>query len=66
MRVLLTTGDAYLPQLAGGAQSSTHQLALKLISHGHDVAVLVQAPRWRLDRAEGTRQQEIGWQPVRL
>ena len=40
MRVLFTTGDAYLPQLAGGAQSSTHQLALKLISHGHDVAVL--------------------------
>ncbi|MDW6023930.1 glycosyltransferase family 4 protein [Mesorhizobium sp. BAC0120] len=40
MRILFTTGNAYLPQIAGGAQSSTHQLATELRKHGHHPAVL--------------------------
>lgn len=40
MRILFTIGDGYLPQRAGGAQSSTLQLAKHLISLGHEVAVM--------------------------
>ena len=40
MRVLFATGNAYLPQLSGGVQSSTHQLALRLRDSRHRAAVL--------------------------
>lgn len=40
MRVLMTTGNAYLPQQSGGAQSSTDQLAARLLREGHSVAAL--------------------------
>ena len=50
---LFTTGNAYLPQIAGGAQSSTHQLATELKKHGHDPAVLckLQGGGWTELRA---------------
>src|SRR5262249_33931756 len=36
---LLATGHPYIPQIAGGAQSSMHELAHSLMGHGHAVAV---------------------------
>ena len=39
MRVLLATGHPYIPQIAGGAQSSMHELAHHLMEHGQVVAV---------------------------
>ncbi|MFB0613902.1 glycosyltransferase [Aurantiacibacter poecillastricola] len=40
MRILLTTAHPYLPEIAGGAQSSIHQMALALQQRDHEVAVL--------------------------
>ncbi len=40
MRVLFTSGKAFLPQNSGGVQSSTMQLAEALKARGHEVAVL--------------------------
>lgn len=40
MRILFTSGKAFLPQNSGGVQSSTMQLANSLMARGHDVGVL--------------------------
>jgi glycosyltransferase involved in cell wall biosynthesis len=40
VRILFTIGNAYFPQRAGGAQSSTLQLTEHLMSLGHEVAVM--------------------------
>ena len=40
MRILLGSAHPYLPELIGGAQTSTHQLALAFQQRGHEVAVL--------------------------
>lgn len=40
MRVLFVTAHAHLPQMSGGSQSSTHELATALARRGHGVAVL--------------------------
>lgn len=40
MRILIGSTHPYLPQLLGGAQSSTHELALALRQRGHDVCVV--------------------------
>ncbi|WP_410217129.1 glycosyltransferase [Paracoccus sp. (in: a-proteobacteria)] len=40
MRILIGSAHPYLPQLLGGAQSSTHELALALRQRGHDVCVV--------------------------
>jgi glycosyltransferase involved in cell wall biosynthesis len=40
MRVLIASSHPYIPQIAGGTQSITHELALHLRSRGHAVAVL--------------------------
>ncbi|MDT0576888.1 glycosyltransferase [Croceicoccus sp. F390] len=40
MRILLGTEHPYLPQIRGGAQSSTHELATAFIARGHHVAVV--------------------------
>jgi glycosyltransferase involved in cell wall biosynthesis len=40
MRILIASSHPYIPQIAGGAQSSTHELALNLHARGHEVAVL--------------------------
>lgn len=40
MRILIGSAHPYLPQLLGGAQSSTHELALALRQKGHDVCVV--------------------------
>lgn len=40
MRILFCSAHPYMPQLYGGAQSSTHDLAGTLMAAGHDVAVL--------------------------
>jgi glycosyltransferase involved in cell wall biosynthesis len=40
MNILLCSTQAYLPQASGGAQTSTHELAIELTSRGHHVAVL--------------------------
>lgn len=43
MRVLFATNHAYPPRHYGGSESSTHDLCLTLLEHGHDVAVLSAA-----------------------
>lgn len=40
MRILIGSAHPYLPQLLGGAQSSTHELALAFRWRGHDVCVV--------------------------
>ncbi len=40
MRILIGSAHPYLPQMFGGAQSSTHELAQALTARGHDVCVL--------------------------
>ncbi|WP_415183140.1 glycosyltransferase [Phaeovulum sp.] len=40
MRILFTSGKAFLPQNSGGVQSSTMQLAGALMARGHEVAVM--------------------------
>lgn len=40
MRILFVTAHAHMPQMVGGSQSSTHELALHLAGKGHAVAVL--------------------------
>lgn len=40
MRILFATAHPHLPQFSGGSQSSIHELALELMRHGHEVAVL--------------------------
>jgi glycosyltransferase involved in cell wall biosynthesis len=40
MRILIGSAHPYLPQIHGGAQSSTHELVTALRRRGHDVAVL--------------------------
>jgi glycosyltransferase involved in cell wall biosynthesis len=40
MRILFTSGRAFLPQTSGGVQSSTMQLCDKLVARGHEVAVM--------------------------
>src|SRR5690349_16817789 len=40
LRILLATAHPHIPQIAGGAQSSTHELAREFMARGHEVAVL--------------------------
>jgi glycosyltransferase involved in cell wall biosynthesis len=40
MRILIAGGHPYLPQIAGGSQSNTNEMAHELLARGHDVAVL--------------------------
>lgn len=40
MRILFATNHAYLPQMSGGSESSTHDLCCELKNIGCDVAVL--------------------------
>lgn len=40
MKILIGSAHPYLPQLMGGAQSSTHELASALRDRGHDVCVV--------------------------
>ena len=40
MRILIGSAHPYLPQLLGGAQSSTHELAVALRQRGHEVCVV--------------------------
>ncbi|WP_227271325.1 glycosyltransferase [Roseobacter weihaiensis] len=40
LRILFGSAHPYLPQMYGGAQSSTHELVKRLRARGHEVAVL--------------------------
>lgn len=40
MRILFGSAHPYLPQMTGGAQLSTHELATRIAARGHAVAVL--------------------------
>ena len=40
MRILFASAHPYLPEIVGGSQVNTHELAKALIARGHDVAVL--------------------------
>lgn len=45
MRILFCSAHPYMPQIHGGAQSSTHELAVELRAAGHEVAVLAGLTR---------------------
>lgn len=40
LRIVFVTVQPFIPQTAGGAQTSTHELATEIAQRGHDVAVL--------------------------
>lgn len=40
MKLLFVTAHPHVPQIAGGSQSSVHELSLELIKRGHEVNVL--------------------------
>lgn len=40
MNILLASAHPYIPQISGGAQSSTHELAVEFRERGHNVSVL--------------------------
>jgi glycosyltransferase involved in cell wall biosynthesis len=40
VRIIFASAHPYPPQIAGGSQSNTHEMALELIARGHEVAVL--------------------------
>ena len=40
MKIMFVVGEAYLPQMTGGAQSTVHELALDALARGHEVSVL--------------------------
>ncbi len=57
MRILFGTGHSYLPQRAGGSESSTHDLCVELQKQGIEPAVLasVEAKGWLGVRNRVTR-----------
>lgn len=40
MRIILATAHPYLPQIAGGAQSNMHEMAIALRGRGHQVSIV--------------------------
>jgi len=57
LRILFTTGRAFLPQNSGGVQSSTMQLAEALLERGHEVGVIckLNGGDWTAIRSRLTR-----------
>jgi len=56
MRILFVNGQAFLPQLVGGVETSTLDLCLTLQKHGHDPAVMSTLAEgtalWLINRAK--------------
>lgn len=76
MRILLATAHPHIPQIAGGAQSSTHELAREFAARGHDLAVLagLTGEGWlgmrarvalKLTRRAAMRDDELGYPTYR-
>jgi glycosyltransferase involved in cell wall biosynthesis len=42
MKILLVNGTPYLPQVCGGLEVNTHDLATELVRRGHEVSVLAK------------------------
>src|SRR5262249_24721598 len=42
MKILFATGTPYLPQVRGGVEVNTHELATELVVRGHAVLVLAR------------------------
>jgi glycosyltransferase involved in cell wall biosynthesis len=42
MKILLASGTPYLPQVCGGLEVNTHELATELVRRGHEVSVLAR------------------------
>jgi len=40
MKIVFASAHPYPPQIAGGSQSNTHEMAMELIGRGHEVVVL--------------------------
>ena len=40
MHITFASSHPYLPQIAGGSQSNTHEMAIELMARGHQVSVL--------------------------
>jgi len=40
LKILFTLDAHYIPQVSGGVESNTHELALDLIKHGHEASVM--------------------------
>ena len=67
MRVLLVSGYAHLPDLRGGLQTTTHELALTLVEHGHAVAVLAGLGTDALGRTPAPRSDDrLGYLTARV
>ncbi|MHB2264597.1 glycosyltransferase [Aliihoeflea sp. PC F10.4] len=45
MKIAFASAHPYLPQIAGGSQSNTHEMALELRERGHEVSVLAGLTR---------------------
>jgi glycosyltransferase involved in cell wall biosynthesis len=45
MKIVFASAHPYPPQIAGGSQSNTHEMAMELIARGHEVAVLAGLTR---------------------
>ena len=66
MKLLFVTDHTYPPHRVGGAESSTHDLALTLKEHGIDVAVLAAMPAGRFrDRPGRVLRRVLGRRTVR-
>lgn len=72
MKILFAYGVPHLPQVVGGLQTNTHDLALALIRAGHDVSVmsrlsygnvfgLKQIARMKLANAETIADHDLGY-----
>ncbi|GJE62602.1 glycosyltransferase [Methylobacterium trifolii] len=42
MRIVLASGTPYLPQVRGGVEVNTHEIATELLARGHEVSVLTR------------------------
>ncbi|MCT7373969.1 glycosyltransferase [Chelativorans salis] len=45
MKIVFASAHPYLPQIAGGSQSNTHEMARELLARGHEIGVLAGLTR---------------------
>ncbi|WP_163272922.1 glycosyltransferase [Chelativorans alearense] len=45
MKIVFASAHPYLPQIAGGSQSNTHEMARELLARGHETSVLAGLTR---------------------
>jgi len=75
MKIVLASGTPYLPQVRGGVEVNTHEIATELIARGHSVRVLTRLSyrdafglRARLVQgfsSRGVRDDDLGYEVLR-